>query len=243
MQQSIQSSNAAKDAAKHLIQELTDYAPHTLLFGMCATFVLLGYLQYQFYQSVFNSSFVAIFIAAIVQLLRFAAGLTSANFFKMGRGFLAVMTMGLSLWLTYFESNEIGHISQAIADNFAADGYAQYRDAIEQVLRVVVWVGCVLELFLGLTLGSQASVKPATQEQVQDPAQEQAQVVTTTNVDQVQDQVQAMAAEIEFLRNQLAAPQQTTAEGNDKPTKQKKRIASELLKPSLSNGNGNGKHP
>jgi hypothetical protein len=207
---------------------------------MAATFVLLGYLQYQFYQSVFNSSFVAIFIAAIVQLLRFAAGLTSANFFKMGRGFLAVMTMGLSLWLTYFESNEIGHISQAIADNFAADGYAQYRDAIEQVLRVVVWVGCVLELFLGLTLGSQASVKPATQEQVQDPAQEQAQAVTTTtNV----DQVQAMAAEIEFLRNQLAAPQQTTAEGNDKPTKQKKRIASELLKPSLSNGSSNGKHP
>jgi hypothetical protein len=144
------------------------------------------------------------------------------------------------LWLTYFESNEIGHISQAIADNFAADGYAQYRDAIEQVLRVVVWVGCVLELFLGLTLGSQASVKPATQEQVQDPAQEQAQAVTTTtNV----DQVQAMAAEIEFLRNQLAAPQQTTAEGNDKPTKQKKRIASELLKPSLSNGSSNGKHP
>lgn len=240
MQQSIQSNNTAKDAAKHLIQELTDYAPHTLLFGMAATFVLLGYLQYQFYQSVFNSSFVAIFIAAIVQLLRFAAGLTSANFFKMGRGFLAVMTMGLSLWLTYFESNEIGHISQAIADNFAADGYAQYRDAIEQVLRVVVWVGCVLELFLGLTLGSQASVKPATQEQVQDPAQEQAQAVTTTtNV----DQVQAMAAEIEFLRNQLAAPQQTTAEGNEKPGKQKKRIASELLKPSLSNGSSNGKHP
>jgi len=233
MQQSIQSSNTAKDAAKHLIQELTDYAPHTLLFGMCATFVLLGYLQYQFYQSVFNSSFVAIFIAAIVQLLRFAAGLTSANFFKMGRGFLAVMTMGLSLWLTYFESNEIGHISQAIADNFAADGYAQYREAIEQVLRVVVWVGCVLELFLGLTLGSQASVKPATQ----DPAQEQAQVVTTTN-----DQVHAMAAEIEFLRNQIAASQQTTAEGNEKPAKQKKRIASELLKPSLSNGSSNGKH-
>ena len=70
----------------------------------------------------------------------------------------------------------------------------------------------------------------------------QVQAVTTTN-DQVQDQVQAMAAEIEFLRNQLAAPQQTTAEGNEKPGKQKKRIASELLKPSLSNGNGNGKHP
>ena len=233
MQQSIQSNNTAKDAAKHLIQELTDYAPHTLLFGMAATFVLLGYLQYQFYQSVFSSSFVAIFIAAIVQLLRFAAGLTSANFFKLGRGFLAVMTMGLSLWLTYFESNEIGHISQAIADNFAADGYAQYREAIEQVLRVVVWVGCVLELFLGLTLGSQASVKPATQDQVQ----EQAQAVTTTNV----DQVQAMAAEIEFLRNQIAAPQQTIAEGNEKPTKPKKRIASELLKPSLSNGSTNGK--
>ena len=187
MQQSIQSNNTAKDAAKHLIQELTDYSAHVLLFGMCATFVLLGYLQYQFYQSVFNSSFVAVFIAAIVQLLRFAAGLTSANFFKMGRGFLAVMTMGLSLWLTYFESNEIGHISQAIADNFAADGYAQYREAIEQVLRVVVWVGCVLELFLGLTLGSQASVKPATQE----PAQEQ----DTSNV----NQVTAMAAEIEIL--------------------------------------------
>lgn len=239
MQQSIQSNNTAKDAAKHLIQELTDYAPHTLLFGMAATFVLLGYLQYQFYQSVFNSSFVAIFIAAIVQLLRFAAGLTSANFFKMGRGFLAVMTMGLSLWLTYFESNEIGHISQAIADNFAADGYAQYREAIEQVLRVVVWVGCVLELFLGLTLGSQASVKPA----VQETAQEQ----HTTNVDQVQDQVQAMAAEIEFLRNQIATQDQAQPAivGNEteKPTKQKKRIASELLKPSLSNGNGNGKHP
>lgn len=239
MQQSIQSNNTAKDAAKHLIQELTDYAPHTLLFGMAATFVLLGYLQYQFYQSVFNSSFVAIFIAAIVQLLRFAAGLTSANFFKMGRGFLAVMTMGLSLWLTYFESNEIGHISQAIADNFAADGYAQYREAIEQVLRVVVWVGCVLELFLGLTLGSQANVKPAAQDQVQ----EQAQAVTTTNV----DQVQAMAAEIEFLRNQIATQDQAQPAivGNEteKPTKQKKRIASELLKPSLSNGNGNGKHP
>ena len=237
MQQSIQSNNTAKDAAKHLIQELTDYAPHTLLFGMAATFVLLGYLQYQFYQSVFNSSFVAIFIAAIVQLLRFAAGLTSANFFKMGRGFLAVMTMGLSLWLTYFESNEIGHISQAIADNFAADGYAQYREAIEQVLRVVVWVGCVLELFLGLTLGSQANVKAATQDQVQ----EQAQAVTTTNV----DQVQAMAAEIEFLRNQIATQDQAQPAivGNEteKPTKPKKRIASELLKPSLSNGSSNGK--
>ena len=238
MQQSIQSNNTAKDAAKHLIQELTDYAPHTLLFGMAATFVLLGYLQYQFYQSVFSSSFVAIFIAAIVQLLRFAAGLTSANFFKLGRGFLDVMTMGLSLWLTYFESNEIGHISQAIADNFAADGYAQYREAIEQVLRVVVWVGCVLELFLGLTLGSQASVKPATQDQVQ----EQAQAVTTTNV----DQVQAMAAEIEFLRNQIATQGQAQPAivGNEteKPTKPKKRIASELLKPSLSNGSSNGKH-
>ena len=66
----------------------------------------------------------------------------------------------------------------------------------------------------------------------------QVQAVTTTN-----DQVQAMAAEIEFLRNQITAPQQTIAEGNDKPTKQKKRIATELLKPSLSNGNGNGKHP
>ena len=65
----------------------------------------------------------------------------------------------------------------------------------------------------------------------------QVQAVTTTN-----DQVQAMAAEIEFLRNQITAPQQTIAEGNDKPTKQKKRIATELLKPSLSNGNGNGKH-
>lgn len=235
MQQSIQSNNTAKDAAKHLIQELTDYAPHTLLFGMAATFVLLGYLQYQFYQSVFNSSFVAIFIAAIVQLLRFAAGLTSANFFKMGRGFLAVMTMGLSLWLTYFESNEIGHISQAIADNFAADGYAQYREAIEQVLRVVVWVGCVLELFLGLTLGSQANVKPATQEQVQEQAQ------ATTN-----DQVNAMAAEIEFLRNQITAGHQAQPNdmGNEteKPTKPKKRIAAELLKPSLSNGSSNGKH-
>lgn len=238
MQQSIQSNNTAKDAAKHLIQELTDYAPHTLLFGMAATFVLLGYLQYQFYQSVFNSAFVAVFIAAIVQLLRFAAGLTSANFFKIGRGFLAVLTMGLSLWLTYFESNEIGHISQAIADNFAAAGYAQYRDAIEQVLRVVVWVGCVLELFLGLTLGSQANVKPATQDQVQEPAQ----AVTTTN-DQVQDQVYAMAAEIEFLKNQLAATQQTSAEGNGKPAKQKKQIASELLKSSLPNGSSNGKHP
>ena len=234
MQQSIQSNNTAKDAAKHLIQELTDYSAHVLLFGMCATFVLLGYLQYQFYQSVFNSSFVAIFIAGIVQLLRFAAGLTSANFFKMGRGFLAVMTMGLSLWLTYFESNEIGHISQAIADNFAADGYAQYRDAIEQVLRVVVWVGCVLELFLGLTLGSQASVKPAAQDQVQEPAQ----AVTTTNADTL-----AMADEIEFLKNQIATQQQeqTAIMGNGKPGRPKK-IAQELLNGHSSNGSSNGKH-
>jgi hypothetical protein len=235
MQQSIQSNNTAKDAAKHLIQELTDYAPHTLLFGMAATFVLLGYLQYQFYQSVFNSSFVAIFIPAIVQLLRFAAGLTSANFFKMGRGFLAVMTMGLSLWLTYFESNEIGHISQAIADNFAADGYAQYREAIEQVLRVVVWVGCVLELFLGLTLGSQASVKPATQDQVQQPATP-TPLPTPTAPD-----VQGMQDEIEFLKNQLAAQQaQPAIVGNGKPGRPKKQIAPELLNGHSKSGNGNG---
>lgn len=74
----------------------------------------------------------------------------------------------------------------------------------------------------------------------------QVQAVTTTN-DQVQDQVQAMAAEIEFLRNQIATQDQAQPAivGNEteKPTKPKKRIASELLKPSLSNGNGNGKHP
>lgn len=70
----------------------------------------------------------------------------------------------------------------------------------------------------------------------------QVQAVTTTN-----DQVQAMAAEIEFLRNQITAGHQAQPAivGNEteKPTKQKKRIPSELLKPSLSNGSSNGKHP
>lgn len=70
----------------------------------------------------------------------------------------------------------------------------------------------------------------------------QVQAVPTTN-----DQVQAMAAEIEFLKNQITAAQQAQPAivGNEteKPTKQKKRIASELLKPSLSNGSSNGKHP
>lgn len=70
----------------------------------------------------------------------------------------------------------------------------------------------------------------------------QVQAVTTTNV----DQVQAMAAEIEFLKNQITAGHQaqpnTVGNETEKPAKQKKRIASELLKPSLSNGSSNGKH-
>ena len=70
----------------------------------------------------------------------------------------------------------------------------------------------------------------------------QVQPATPTN-----DQVQAMAAEIEFLRNQIATQDQaqTANVGNEteKPAKSKKRIPQELLKPSLSNGSSNGKHP
>ncbi|AEE53754.1 hypothetical protein [Haliscomenobacter hydrossis] len=225
-------NNVAKDAAKRMIQELTDYAPHTLLAGMAATFILLGYLQYQFYLSVFSSSFVAAFIAGIIQALRFAAGLTSANFFKMGRSFLAVLVMGLSVWLTWFENQEVVHISQAIADNFASSGYTQYRGAIELVLRVIVWVGPVLELFMGLTLGSQgiSSMQKAMQDEMDRLATEHTTVLQTlqSEIDQLTNELstipqvdaKAMQDEIDFLKNQLA---QQKSLGNGKVTRGKKK--------------------
>lgn len=134
-----------KDSAKLVIRELTDYSPHALLLGMGATFFILGYLQHAFYSIVFESAFVAIFIAVIVQLLRFAAGLASANFFKHQRYFLGLLVMGLSLWLTYFEHGEVEHIAEAVA--------TAYPDATRDILKLIVWVGPILELFLGLTLG------------------------------------------------------------------------------------------
>lgn len=151
-----------KDSAKLVIRELTDYSPHALLLGMGATFFILGYLQHSFYLRVFDSSFVAFFIAGIVQLLRFAAGLASANFFKHQRYFLGLLVIGLSVWLTYFEHGEVEHIAEAIS--------TQYPDATRDVLKLIVWIGPVLELFLGLTLGvtstgSQAQNEQATREQ------------------------------------------------------------------------------
>ena len=61
---------------------------------------------------------------------------------------------------------------------------------------------------------------------------------TTTNADTL-----AMADEIEFLKNQIAAQQQeqTAIMGNGKPGRPKK-IVQELLNGHSSNGNGNGKH-
>lgn len=128
-----------------LIREFTDYSPHVLLFGMLATFVVLGFLQYGFYLEVFNNALVAGLIASIIQVLRFAAGLTSANFFKNHRWFLGVVVITLSVWLTYFEHGEVMHISGTITTS--------HPEATVSVLRVLVWVGPILELFLGLTLG------------------------------------------------------------------------------------------
>lgn len=161
-----------KDSAKLVIRELTDYSPHALLLGMGATFFILGYLQHEFYSLVFESPFVAIFIAGIVQLLRFSAGLASANFFKHQRYFLGLLVIGLSVWLTYFEHGEVEHIAEAIS--------TQYPEATREVLKLIVWIGPILELFLGLTLGvTSTGEKDRSERADQDrPAQYQREEIT-----------------------------------------------------------------
>ena len=132
--------------------QLSEAAPASLFFVMLLCFGYMGLLQYEYYTHIYSttlpdkSTFFGIASPLILQLLRIASGLTSANFFKHGRFFPALLVFAFSVYLSYWEHLEADHLYQYFSKVDGNDG------AILDFMRLAIWSALVLEFFLAVGL-------------------------------------------------------------------------------------------
>lgn len=124
--------------AKKIVAVLVQYSPHALLFSMISSFILVGY--FESIRLIEHSLIISVAVAVTSQVIRLAAGLTSADFFRRKLYGKAILVLCFSLCLTIFET---------------------MHETIPEVL-LLIWSGFFLELFLGMSLNDKSPSTPAT---------------------------------------------------------------------------------
>lgn len=155
-----------------LMRQLTEYSPMLLFVAMLLTFIFMGVLQNKFYSDLFYepmpelSVFLGIGGATIFQIMRMASGLTSAFLFKNGNTVKGIIVLAFSLWLSYTEHIEAGHMAetwgavQLLDENNALvpeTSLTASKDAFLLLLRMFIWASLALELGLAFTMTSKSN--------------------------------------------------------------------------------------
>jgi len=155
------------------INRIADYAPIILFVVMFAIFASTGYLQHEYYLTIFDgiledTMYIAFLFPVIVQTLRLVTGFLSSSFFRKGKPLFGVMVFLFSLWLTVFEHNEAAHMGQFwTMVEFDVSTITQVQDtklilvqdSITIMIRILIWSALVLEFFLAFWLGMGAKTK------------------------------------------------------------------------------------
>lgn len=147
------------------INTISNYAPVILFVTMFAIFAVTGYLQHEYYSTIFtgildDTMYVAFLFPLIVQVLRLVTGFLSSSFFKKGKYVFGVMVFLFSLWLTVFEHNEAQHMGEYwttieldISVTQIDSKIVLVQDSIVMMVRILIWSALVLEFFLAFWLG------------------------------------------------------------------------------------------
>jgi len=147
------------------INKISDYAPMILFVTMFAIFAITGYLQHEYYRTIFtgildDTMYVAFLFPLIVQVLRLVTGFLSSSFFRKGKYFLGVLVFLFSLWLTVFEHNEAANMGEywtAIELDISVTQIDSkiilVQESIVMMVRILIWSALVLEFFLAFWLG------------------------------------------------------------------------------------------
>lgn len=140
----------SKFDVSQIMGQLSEAAPASLFFVMLLCFGYMGLLQYEYYTHIYESTlpdksfFFGVSSPIILQLLRIASGLTSANFFKHGRFFPALLVFAFSVYLSYWEHLEANHLYEYFTSNGGGSA------AILDFMRLAIWSALVLEFFLAV---------------------------------------------------------------------------------------------
>ena len=159
------------------INTITNYAPVVLFIMLLLTLVSTGYLQREYYTSVYDgilvdTQYIAFLFPVIIQTIRLITGFLSASFFKKRKFLFGTLVFIFSLWLTVFEHNEASHMGIFWTTiDFDLTTLTQIqeaklqltRDGITIMVRILVWSALLIELFLAFWLG----MKKETDEKVE----------------------------------------------------------------------------
>jgi len=149
------------------INTITNYAPVVLFIMLLLTLVSTGYLQREYYTSVYDgilvdTQYIAFLFPVIIQTIRLITGFLSASFFKKRKFLFGTLVFIFSLWLTVFEHNEASHMGIFWTTiDFDLTTLTQIqeaklqltRDGITIMVRILVWSALLIELFLAFWLG------------------------------------------------------------------------------------------
>ena len=156
-----------KFSIDHTIGQISNFAPVVLFIVMVMIFSVTGYLQKEYYSTIFldvldDTQYIAFLFPVIVQTLRLVTGFLSASFFKKQKYFLGVLVFLFSLWLTVFEHNEAAHMGQfwtvldidlSTVTQMQNTKLSLVRESITIMVRILIWSALVLEFFLAFWLG------------------------------------------------------------------------------------------
>lgn len=163
------------------ISKMVDFAPVVLFSMLSVNLFLTGYLQSNFYTSVFSevlpTEYLAVLFPIVIQILRLVTGFLSASFFKKKRYFIGITVFLFSIWLTMFEHNEAKHMGEFWVSSVidmstvtqAETVITLTREIITSMMHILIWSALFLELFLALWLSNlkpEQEEKPLTDEMV-----------------------------------------------------------------------------
>jgi len=157
----------SKFSIDQTIGQISNFAPVVLFIVMVMIFSVTGYLQKEYYSTIFldvldDTQYIAFLFPVIVQTLRLVTGFLSASFFKKKKYFLGVCVFLFSLWLTVFEHNEAAHMGQfwtvldidlSTVTQMQNTKLSLVRESITIMVRILIWSALVLEFFLAFWLG------------------------------------------------------------------------------------------
>ncbi|MEM6359979.1 MAG: hypothetical protein AAF731_07790 [Bacteroidota bacterium] len=140
-------------SVESMIKGLINFSPWLLVIGMLLLFCIPAGLQQSYYSDIFTPRMgstgiaLSVMIAIALIIVRMATGFASAKLFVSGSPWSGLITLTLSVGLTYFEHLEAPGIA-----NHYADGDLLVEGTMTGLIRAAVWAACGLELILAMVL-------------------------------------------------------------------------------------------
>lgn len=174
------------NSVQSMIKSLIDFSPWFLIIGMFLLFSIPATLQAGYYDSIFTPKMGSVgtglsaVIAIALVMVRMATGFSSAKLFVSGHEWLGVITVCVSLIVTYFE-----HIEASGIAAYFAEGDALVKSTLTSLIQAMVWAACGLEAILAMVLYSGKSTKGEVDISIDEEAGDQRRIEFEESVSQM----------------------------------------------------------